>query len=145
MANAYGWMKVVDVMTSNPLMVRPDETVGQAEDLMTENTIRQLPVVDNGALLGIVTDRDVRSFLSDTLFSDPEARERARHTRVREVMTTEPLTLSPEDELADAVELLVEQKVGGVPVVDEAQGVIGIVTYVDVLRCFLNRLREEQS
>jgi CBS domain-containing protein len=60
-------------------------------------------------------------------------------------MTTEPLTLSPDDELQEAVELLIEEKIGGIPVLDEAEGLVGIVTYVDVLRCFLNRLQEEQS
>ena len=58
-------------------------------------------------------------------------------------MTTEPLTLAPDDDLQDAVELLIEEKIGGVPVVDEAEGLVGIVTYVDLLRCFLNRLQEE--
>ena len=57
-------------------------------------------------------------------------------------MTTDPVTVSPDDDLAEAVELLIEQKIGGIPVVDEAEGLVGIVTYVDVLRCFLNRLRE---
>ena len=58
-------------------------------------------------------------------------------------MTAHPLTLSPDDTLRDAVELLVEDKIGGIPVVDEAEGLVGIVTYVDVLRCFLNRLDED--
>jgi len=140
----YEWMKVVDVMTRNPLIVTPVETVGQADELMTENKIRQLPVVDGPALLGIVTDRDIRSFLSGSLLSDPEAREKALNTPVREVMTLEPLTLSPDDELEEAVELLIDEKIGGIPVVDEAEGLVGIVTYVDILQCFLNRLREEQ-
>jgi len=140
----YEWMKVVDVMTKNPLIVTPVETVGQADELMTENKIRQLPVVDGPALLGIVTDRDIRSFLSGSLLSDPEAREKALNTPVREVMTLEPLTLSPDDELEEAVELLIDEKIGGIPVVDEAEGLVGIVTYVDILQCFLNRLREEQ-
>lgn len=137
-------MKVVDVMTKNPLIVTPAETVGQADELMTENKIRQLPVVDGPALLGIVTDRDIRSFLSGSLLSDPEAREKALNTPVRDVMTLEPLTLSPDDELEEAVELLIDEKIGGIPVVDEAEGLVGIVTYVDILQCFLNRLREEQ-
>ena len=137
-------MKVVDVMTKNPLIVTPAETVGQADELMTENKIRQLPVVDGPALLGIVTDRDIRSFLSGSLLSDPEAREKALNTPVREVMTLEPLTLSPDDELEEAVELLIDEKIGCIPVVDEAEGLVGIVTYVDILQCFLNRLREEQ-
>ena len=59
----YNWMKVVDVMTKDPLTIGPSETVGEAEELMAENGIRQLPVVKNSDLIGIITDRDVRSFL----------------------------------------------------------------------------------
>jgi CBS domain-containing protein len=136
-------IRVVDVMTKSPLSVTPQETVGQADELMTENKIRQLPVVNDGALVGIVTDRDIRSFLSGSLLSTPGEREKALHVKVRDVMTTEPLTVAPDDELQEAVELLIEEKIGGIPVVDEAEGLVGIVTYVDVLRCFLNRLQEE--
>jgi CBS domain-containing protein len=140
----YDWMKVVDVMTRNPVIVTPGETVGLADELMTENKFRQLPVVEGAALLGIVTDRDIRSFLSASLLSDPDERQKALNTPIRELMTSEPLTLSPDDELQEAVELLIEEKIGGIPVVDEAEGLVGIVTYVDILRCFLSRLREEQ-
>ena len=55
-------------------------------------------------------------------------------------MTTKPISLSPDDDLRDAVELLIEEKVGGIPVVDEKEGLVGIVTQVDILRCFLDRL-----
>jgi acetoin utilization protein AcuB len=136
-------IRVVDVMTKSPLSVTPQETVGQADELMTENKIRQLPVVNDGALVGIVTDRDIRSFLSGSLLSTLEEREKALNVKVRDVMTTEPLTVAPDDELQEAVELLIEEKIGGIPVVDETEGLVGIVTYVDVLRCFLNRLQEE--
>jgi acetoin utilization protein AcuB len=139
----YGWMRVVDVMSKDPLVVTPSETIAQADELMTENKIRQLPVVNERELVGIITDRDIRSFLSGSLLSPPEAREKALHTQITEVMTTDPLTLSPDDNLQDAVELLINEKIGGIPVVDEAEGIVGIVTYVDVLRCLLNRLQEE--
>ena len=135
--------KVVDVMTRDPLTVSPAETIGQAEEIMTDNRFRQLPVVQDGELVGIVTDRDVRSFLSGSLLTNPEAREKALNTKVREIMTTEPLTLSPEDDLQEAVELFIEEKIGGMPVVDETEGLVGIVTYVDLLRCFLTWLQEE--
>jgi acetoin utilization protein AcuB len=138
-------LKVVDVMTRNPLSMTPEETVGQADELMAANKIRQLPVVEGAALLGIITDRDIRSFLSGSLLLDPPAREHALDTSVRELMTTEPLTLSPDDDLQQAVELLIEEKIGGLPVVDEAEGLVGIVTYVDLLRCFLSRLQEDAS
>jgi acetoin utilization protein AcuB len=139
----YDWMKVVDVMTKNPLAMTPSETIGEADEVMTEHRIRQLPVVEGSALLGIITDRDIRSFLADSPLLDSDRREKALGTEIREVMTAHPLTLSPDDTLRDAVELLVEDKIGGIPVVDEAEGLVGIVTYVDVLRCFLNGLDEE--
>jgi CBS domain-containing protein len=139
----YSWMKVVDIMTKDPLTVSVAETIGQADELMAENKIRQLPVVKGRELVGILTDRDVRSFLSGSLLYMPEAREKALGTPVADVMTTEPLTLSPDDELYEAVELLIDEKIGGIPVIDDAEGLVGIVTYVDVLRCFLNRMQEE--
>ena len=139
----YGWMKVADVMTKEPVTIAAGETVGQADELMSENNIRQIPVVNGRDLVGIVTDRDIRSFLSGSLLGDPEARERALHTPVRDVMTTEPIFVSPNDDLEEALELLIDEKIGGIPVVDEAEGLVGIVSYIDLLRCFLNRIRED--
>ena len=141
----YNRIKVVDVMTKNPLVMTPAETIGQADELMTENRIRQLPVVDEGALLGIITDRDIRSFLAQSALVEPDERAKVLRTNVREIMTAEPLTLAPDDDLHEAVELLIDEKIGGIPVVDQAEGLVGIVTYVDVLRCFLNRLEEEPA
>jgi acetoin utilization protein AcuB len=142
-AGRYSWMRVVDLMTRDLLIVTPTETVGQADELMNTNKIRQLPVVQGKDLVGIVTDRDIRSFLSGSLLEGVEAREEALNTKVREIMTTEPMTVSSDDDLQEAIELMIDEKIGGIPVVDEAEGLVGIVTYVDVLRCFLNRLQEE--
>lgn len=136
-------MKVVDLMTHDPLTVTVAETVGKAHELMAENNIRQIPVVNGRELVGIVTDRDVRAFLSDALLGEPEARDRALKTAVGDIMTTEPLFITPDDDLKDAVEMLIEQKFGAIPVVDEAEGLVGIVSYVDVLRSYLERLQEE--
>jgi acetoin utilization protein AcuB len=141
-AGRFNWMKVVDIMTKDPLTVTPTEAIGQADELMNTNKIRQLPVVQGQELVGIVTDRDIRSF-SGSLLESVETREAALTTEVREIMTTEPMTVSPDDDLQEAVELMINEKIGGIPVVDEAEGLVGIVTYVDVLRCFLNRLQEE--
>jgi acetoin utilization protein AcuB len=143
LAGRYSWMKVVDVMTKNPLTVSPTETIGQADELMNTNRIRQLPVVQEKELVGIVTDRDIRSFLSASLLESVEEREKALNTQVREIMTTEPITVAPDDDLQDAVELMINEKMGGLPVVDEAEGLVGIVTYVDLLECFWNRLQED--
>ncbi len=133
-------MKVAEVMTENPVTLEPDDTISQAEDLMDQHDIRQLPVVEGTELVGIITDRDIRSFLSGKLFGTPEEREKAMNTKISTVMTTKPISLLPDDDLREAVELLIEEKVGGIPVVDEDEGLVGIVTQVDILRCFLERL-----
>jgi len=138
-------IKVIDVMSNDPLTVSPSDTVGKAEDLMYENHYRQLPVVENKQLIGIVSDRDIRSFLAQSSLLEPEERARALRTKVTNIMTSKPLTVSPDDDLREAVELLIEEKIGGIPVMDESQGLVGIVTYVDVLRFLLNRLEDEQA
>lgn len=136
-------MKVNDVMTRDPLTVEPDDTIREAEELMTENDVRQLPVVKGTELAGIITDRDIRSFLGGRLLISLEERERAMNTKVGSIMSTQPITVSADDDLRDVIETLIEEKVGGIPVVNEEEGLIGIVTYVDVLRCFLEQLKEE--
>jgi acetoin utilization protein AcuB len=137
------WMKVVDVMSADPLTVSPSDTVGDADELMYQNHYRQLPVVKGKDVLGIITDRDIRSFLGQYLISSPRAREAALNAKVEEIMTREPLTLAPDDELETAIELLLNEKFGAAPVVDDAEGLVGIVSYLDLLRCFLHRLQEE--
>ena len=142
-ARRHNTMKVVDVMTRDPITLTPMETVGQADEIMTQNRFRQIPIVKKKELVGIVTDRDVRSFLSGSLLANPQERDRALNTPVQEIMTTDPITVSPDDDIQEILELLIEEKIGGIPVVDESEGLVGIVTYVDLLRCFLSRLQEE--
>lgn len=136
-------MKVVEVMTRDPLSVLPGETVGKVEELMAEYNIRQIPVIEGRELVGIITDRDVRAHVSRSLGDTPEAYEKARSARIRGLMTTDPTSIAPDDDLREAIELLIEEKFGAIPVVDEAEGLVGIVSYVDVLRCFLDRLEED--
>jgi CBS domain-containing protein len=138
-------MKVVEVMTANPLTVETTESVRTADELMAENNIRQIPVLDGHELVGIVTDRDIRAFLSEAMLASPGDRETALKTRIGDIMTTEPVFLAPDDDLQDAIDLLIEQKFGAIPVVDEAEGLVGIVSYIDVLRCFRDSLQEERS
>lgn len=137
-------MKVNDVMTENPHTVEPDDTIRQAEELLEDHAIRQLPVVRDSELVGIITDRDIRSFIGGRAFETPEQREKIMNTKVAAIMTTQPITLSPDDDLREAVEVLIEEKVGSIPVVDEEEGLVGIVTQIDILRCFLDHLQEEE-
>ena len=135
--------KLSDVMTPHPITVEPSDTIQQVDQIMHEKDIRQLPVVVGKELVGIITDRDLRLFLGGSVLSTPEERDKAMGTVVSTVMSSKPISLAPDDDLRDAVELLIEEKVGGIPVVEEEEGLVGIVTYVDVLRCFLENLEED--
>ena len=135
-------MKVINIMTTKPVSVEPSNTVLQAEEIMREQNFRQLPVIKDRELIGIITDRDIRSCLGSDSFNTLEEQEKARITKVAAVMSSKPIFLSPDDDLRDAVELLIEEKVGGIPVLDVEEGLVGIVTYMDALRCLLERLDE---
>lgn len=135
-------LTVEDVMTANPVTLDAGDTIAEAEEIMNEQGFRQIPVVSKKELVGIITDRDIRSFLGGRLFGAPEEREIAMNTGVAAVMTTKPVSVEPEDDLSEVIEMLIEGKVGGIPVVDEEQSLVGIVTYVDVLRRFLDLLEE---
>jgi CBS domain-containing protein len=80
-------------MTKGPLTLSPGDTIEQADEIMADNNIRQLPVVSGRELLGIITDRDIRSFLSGSLKENFSKRGNALNTKVGDVMTTAPITL----------------------------------------------------
>ena len=117
-------MKLSEIMTANPLVIDPRETVGQAFHTMTQSGIRHLPVVERGQLIGIVTDRDLRAYAAS-----PEV-------LIGWVMTAEPKVGRPDEDAREVARRMAELKIGCLPVVDEVGGVIGIVTIVDILAGF---------
>ena len=129
-------MRVQDVMSSNPVTVAPDASVAEVWDLMREHAIRHIPVLDRGALVGMLSDRDLAHFdivrLLDAEGAD--ALRRALATPVAKVMSSDVVDVSPDAELGEVVDLLVDNRIGAVPVVrPESQELIGIVSYIDVL------------
>ena len=137
------WMRVVDVMSERPLTVSPSQTVAYAQQLMAEHGFRQLPVVKDQNLVGIISDRDIRLCLGGPFTIDSEAGKADLTSPVEALMTREIVTLSPNDSLEKALEVFIDAKIGGIPVVDPTAGLLGIVTYLDLLRCFLNRIEED--
>jgi CBS domain-containing protein len=130
-------MTAHDLMTPSPMTVTPDATIAEAWDLMRESEIRHVPVVDRGALVGMVSDRDLARFdIGRVLVA--EGAEALRHqlaTPVVKVMSSDVITVGPETGLAEIIELLVEHRIGAVPVVrPDSREVVGIVSYVDVLQ-----------
>ncbi len=122
-------MRVKQIMTPDPARCTPDASVQEAAVLMRDNDCGSIPVVDNTSsnkLVGTVTDRDlaVRAL----------AEGKGPETRVRDVMTPDPITSVPEDEVEDLRQVMVEQQVRRVPVVDIDGKLVGIVAQADIAR-----------
>jgi acetoin utilization protein AcuB len=130
-------MLIKDWMTPSPVTVSPATSVAKARDVMLYRRIRHLPIVDDGRLVGIVTDRDIRTVQPSpaTSFSVGEIRFLFDKLKVSEVMTRSVVTVDPEEPLAEAVRLLLDNKFGALPVV-EGQALVGILTELDLLRAF---------
>ena len=116
----------------------------EAQKLMQRRHIRHLPVVDGaGRLVGMVTDRDIRSALPYALAKGAgggQQREAYAHLTVADAMSTDLLTISPKHTIQDAVLLIEQKKVGAFPVVDDDNKLVGILSVRDLLRAFVNVL-----
>lgn len=116
--------------------VRSDERLDFVEDVMALGRVRHLPVVDDGKLMGVVTQRDLlAASLSRVLaFDAKERRTFLRSIDVGEVMAARPITVAPGASLAEAAALLLRHKIGCLPVVGPGGEAVGLVTETDLLR-----------
>jgi acetoin utilization protein AcuB len=130
-------MTATDLMTPDPVTVTPQATVAEVWDLMRELEVRHVPVVESGALVGMVSDRDLARFdiARLLLVEGAETLRQELATAVVRVMSSDVIAVNPETELEEIVELLVEHRIGAVPVIrSNTREVVGIVSYIDVLR-----------
>jgi acetoin utilization protein AcuB len=130
-------MVVSEIMSLEPFSVKPSEPIGRVMKKLAEADVRHLPVVDGGTLVGIVSDRDLKSFTTGALFELEHSEEVGRWLAqpISSVMSSDVVSVDPEMDIAEVVDIMLEQKIGAVPVVDTEQDkLVGIVSYVDVLR-----------
>lgn len=131
---------VAELMTRGVATAHPNDSLREAAARMLTFGVRHLPIIDGDQrLIGILSDRDVRSAVgSPEVVLEPQAaRSRLRSLKVADVMTRDPVTLAPDATLADVAQYLVEHKVGAVPIVDDDRRVLGIVSYIDVIRALV--------
>jgi acetoin utilization protein AcuB len=130
-------MLVRNVMTRDPITVRPDSDPLAALALCKSGEFGRLPVVDeDGRLLGIVTEHDLRLFLSTA----PSPGVMKRQHRVRQIMHSPVITVPPECPLEEAARLMIRYDVGGLPVVDDRRRTVGIITRSDIFAQFAEAL-----
>jgi acetoin utilization protein AcuB len=122
-------MHIANWMTRNPSFITPQDTLAQAKKMMDDGHFRRLPVVENGKLEAIITERDLRQHWG---YLDS--------TKVSAAMTSGPVTINPSVKVEDAVQLMLKYKIGGLPIVEDGK-LIGILSTSDVLRALLEVLR----
>jgi acetoin utilization protein AcuB len=131
-------------MTRKVITVNPETTIFEAQELMAANRIRHLPVVvADHKLVGIVTDRDLRSALPYRYFKEgisPAETESLKNLRVKDIMTQKVITIPPAYTIQDALMVIQNSRVGALPVVDDVGRLQGIISVRDLLRAFINVL-----
>lgn len=130
-------LRVEDMMTRQPVTMDITGTVQDAADLMFAADVRHIPVVEHGTLVGMISDRDVRSYMlprSERIFQADEERARLAES-ISAVMPSEVMTIRPDTPVAELLDIMLEEKIGAVPVLAPDTGeLIGMVSYIDVLR-----------
>ncbi len=138
-------MKVKDIMVKEVATLDVNDELSLANDIMRLGRIRHLPVVDGTRLAGIISERDLfRTSLAQALGYGTEAtRDLMKKLRIKDIMVREVLTVSPETDVCRAVRLMVDKKIGCLPVV-EGERLVGLITETDVLVQYLKDCGAEE-
>jgi len=130
-------MKVHQIMTVKPISINRNTTLKDAFNLMTELDIRHLPVLSEKELVGVISDRDLRTFtipLSEGFGNAEEAAAQLERS-VSEIINGDAFSVGPDTDVSEAIDLMLDQKIGAVPVTDDKDGtLIGILSMIDIIR-----------
>ena len=136
-----GAVKVRDRMTTGLITVNVDQPIREAWDLVEGRKLRRFPVLSNGKLVGIVTDRDLRNATaSSVVLTERKYQDYLLDSiKIESIMTPDPVTISPDADLRDAAKSLLQLKVGGLPVVEQGR-LTGIITETDMIEALVDLL-----
>jgi acetoin utilization protein AcuB len=130
-------MLVKNKMTRDPVAVASSASIAEALRIVRDHHMRHLPVVDDGELVGIVSDRDLRLAMPSPLGAEtPEFVALVESTPVDAIMARDLITVGPSDSLEDAAVRMRRSRVGALPVVDASGALVGILSETDILHAF---------
>ncbi len=124
------------IMTRDPIAVMPDEPLLDAAARMVQRGTRHLPVIDGlGRVVGILSDRDVRTAIGNPLGVLDEDGPTARlgRLKVEDAMTPSPRIANEHEHLSQAISAFLDERFGALPIVDDEQHLVGMLSYLDVL------------
>ena len=133
-------MLVINWMSTRLVGVDPDDSMSQAIRLLKENHIGRLPVIKEGKLVGIVSDKDLkRAGASDaTALEVHELAYLLSRVKIKDIMTPKPKTVHIYDTIEEAALVMLENKISGVPVVDDSGAVVAMLTQSDIFRALIS-------
>lgn len=133
-------MFVEQRMTAKPITITSTSTIADASELMRSNNFRRLPVVDNGKLVGLVTDRDLRAVSPSpaTTLSIFELNYLLAKMQIKDIMQKKVITIQADATVEEAAILLYNHRIGGLVVVDPQGAVTGVITETDIFKCFVD-------
>ncbi len=126
---------VRDIMMGAPVTLKPEDTLDLASDVISLGRIRHLPVLANGRLVGLLSERDLLGATADHIFGLKQKSKSAllKTILINDVMKKKVITVTPETEIKDAARLMADKKIGCLPVV-RGEALIGLLTTTDILR-----------
>ena len=129
-----------DIMVREVISVQLDDRASMVETLMKRHPIHHIPVVNGKVLQGLISQSDLyRNMLSGAYYDEDDTEQQSfldNFTEIANIMTRDPFTLTPQDTLGRAVELMLEQRIGCLPLVNEKNELQGIITETDLMRLF---------
>ncbi len=133
-------MLVRNWMSKNVITVDVNDSMAHASKLIKENHIRGLPVMKNGKLVGVVTDRDLKkaSASNATTLDIHELLYLITKIKIKEIMTKDPITIPVDYTVEEAAEVLLDNKLSGAPVVNREGKLVGIITQADIFRVLVS-------
>lgn len=130
---------VSEIMMKGPVTLNSDDILDLANDIMQLGRIRHIPILDNGKVVGVLSQRNLfQSALVAAMGMRPQERkDHLKAIRVRNVMSAPVITVPPETGVKEAARIMVEKKIGCLPVM-ENDTLVGLVTESDILRYVVN-------
>lgn len=132
--------KVADIMTREVASLDENDSLSNLAEAMRVMRFRHMPVTDGDRLIGLVTERDLLRASTSSLWPhrQEQDRELGERFRVRDIMVRDVMTVSPDADLAEAGQLLLRERIGCLPVVDEKNVLLGIITSSDYIRVMVD-------
>ena len=131
---------VREVMMSNPVTLKPGDTLDLANDIISLGRIRHIPVVEDGQLVGLLSERDLMGAAATKIFQLKQKRKSAliKTVLIKDVMKKRVISVKPDTPIKAAAHLMADKKIGCVPVIENGE-LVGLLTTTDILR-YVERL-----